>query len=123
MITMGRISKNSIFYRYISYCGRFCAFEFKRIETIESEKIYYEHITFTHNIVGDIEFEMNRRRQNSVELGYDYNIFFKNHLLENYSWKVIEDIYNIGDPRLSYLIVKRKFLANEYDEHFLSIPF
>lgn len=120
MITMEKISKNNIFYRYISYYGRFCAFEFKRIETIESGKIYYEYITFTHNIVGDIEFEMNRGRQNSVELGY--NIFFKNHL-ENYSWKVIEDIYNIGDSRLSYLIIKRKFLANEYDEQFLSIPF
>lgn len=121
MITMRKISKNNIYYRYLSYYGRFCAFEFKRIETIESGKIYYEHITFTHNIVGDIEFEMNRiRNQNSVELSYD--VFYQTHL-ENYSWKVIEDIYNIGDPRLSYLIIKRKFLANEYDEQFLSIPF
>ena len=84
---------------------------------IEKEKIINEYIQTnikTINNIDNVYYSIKNEIEENKDLSYNK---------KNDNLAILEDIYNIGDPRLSYLIVKRKFLANEYDEQFLSIPF
>ena len=112
------VNLNSIYYRYVSLYGKLNAYEFLRAKSTTTKgKIVYDSISFYYypgmdEDEGDIEYEMVKKENlfsnNEDIFKYSYD------LGENYSWKIIEDILNIGDPRLAYLIIKKKFLANEY---------
>jgi hypothetical protein len=108
---------NSIYYRYVSFYGRFNAFEFYKIKSITDNGTFvYDVISFYYypgmnEECGDIEYEKVKRENLISKINKD---IFRYDLGENYSWKSLEDIFNLENPRLSYLIIKKKFLANEY---------
>ena len=110
------VNLNSIYYRYVSAYGHFNAFEFYKIKSMtNSGKFVYDVISFCYypgmnEECGDIEYEK-IKLENLMSKNKD---IFRYDLGENYSWKSLEDIFNLEDPRLSYLIIKKKFLANEY---------
>ena len=111
------VNLNSVYYRYIYLYGKLNAFEFLRVKSITTKgKIVYDSISFYYypgmnEDEGDIEYEMVKKE--NLFAGNE-SIFRCYNLGENYPWKIIEDIFKLNDPRLSYLIIKRKFLGNEY---------
>lgn len=106
---METINIGDIYYKYSSFYGRFCMFEFFKIKSIEEEKITCESISFCHNINDDIDYEI---LQNPSRLFF--NIDRLRHSLKDYSWETVKKLSELGNARLSYLIIKRKFFANEF---------
>ena len=104
-----------IYYRYFSLCGRILVFEFSLIKNIlDDGKFLFDSIQFHRYLemnedIDDIEFEIVKKSN----LVYSNKSTFLKYI-ENYSWNIIENISNLGDPRLSYLIIQRKFLGNEH---------